>query len=176
LLANVNAVGALWLADVPKNRMYFKDMLGKYPVQWLKKGDVLSLGQGVQMQVLWPPQGYAPKNNNNASLVLRVSFADGQTLLLMGDAEAPVERAILNDIQAVDVMLMPHHGSKTSSTTAFVSKVRPKVVIAQTGYQNHYGFPKAEVVKRYQDIGSQVYNTADGAVKVMFKDGQIDVE
>ncbi|WP_081881106.1 DNA internalization-related competence protein ComEC/Rec2 [Ghiorsea bivora] len=181
LLANLNGVGALWLADVPKNRMYFKDILDKYPVQWLKKGDVLTLGQGVHMQVLWPPQGYAPKNNNNASLVLRVSFSDGQTLLLMGDAEAPVERALLasqdaENLKAIDVMLMPHHGSKTSSTTHFVNQVRPKLVIAQTGYQNHYGFPKDEVVKRYQDVGSQVLDTADGAVRVIFEDGHLNIE
>ena len=176
LLANLNSVGALWLADVPKNHIYFKGMLDKYPVQWLKKGDVLNLAQGVQVQVLWPPQGYAPKNNNNASLVLWLSFADGQTLLLMGDAEADVERAILSEIKAVDVMLMPHHGSKTSSTPDFVSKVRPKVVIAQTGYKNHYGFPKDEVVKRYQDVGSQVLNTAHGAVQVIFKNGKISIE
>ena len=181
LLANLNDVGALWLADVPKNRTYFKDVLDSYPIRWLKKGDVFTLAQGVQMQVLWPPQGYAPKNDNNASLVLRLSFADGQTLLLMGDAEAEVERALLGfqgwaELQAVDVMLMPHHGSKTSSTPNFVNKVRPKVVIAQTGYNNHYGFPKDEVVKRYQDVGSQVLNTAHGAVKVIFEDGQLSIE
>jgi len=169
------------LADVPKNRTYFKDMLDSYPIRWLKKGDVFTLAQGVQMQVLWPPQGYAPKNDNNASLVLRLSFADGQTLLLMGDAEAEVERALLGfqgwaELQAVDVMLMPHHGSKTSSTANFVNKVRPKVVIAQTGYNNHYGFPKDEVVKRYQDVASQVLNTAHGAVKVIFEDGQLSIE
>ncbi len=176
LLANLNGVGSLWLADVPKNHIYFKGMLDKYPVQWLKKGDVFSIVQGVQVQVLWPPQGYAPKNNNNASLVLWLSFKDGQTLLLMGDAEAGVEQAILSEIKAVDVMLMPHHGSKTSSTPDFVSKVRPKVVIAQTGYKNHYGFPKDEVVKRYQDVGSQVFNTAHGAVKVVFKNGEVSIE
>ncbi len=176
LLVNLNGVGSLWLADVPKNHVYFKDVLDKYPVQWLKKGDVLNLAQGVQVQVLWPPQGYAPKNNNNASLVLWLSFKDGQTLLLMGDAEAGVEQAILSEIKAVDVMLMPHHGSKTSSTPDFVSKVRPKVVIAQTGYKNHYGFPKDEVVKRYQDVGSQVFNTAHGAVKVVFKNGEVSIE
>jgi len=176
LLANLNGVGSLWLADVPKNHNYFKGILDKYPVQWLKKGDVFSMAQGVQVQVLWPPQGYAPKNNNNASLVLWLSFADGQTLLLMGDAEAGVERAILSEVKTVDVMLMPHHGSKTSSTPSFVNKVRPKVVIAQTGYKNHYGFPKDEVVKRYQEVGSQVFNTAHGAVKVVFKNGEVSIE
>ncbi|PCH99873.1 MAG: hypothetical protein COB79_06495, partial [Zetaproteobacteria bacterium] len=67
-------------------------------------------------------------------------------------------------------MLMPHHGSTTSSTTEFVQKVRPKIVIAQTGYKNRYGFPKEEVVKRYQGVGSEIYNTADGYVLIKLED------
>ncbi|MDQ7058712.1 MAG: DNA internalization-related competence protein ComEC/Rec2 [Ghiorsea sp.] len=169
LLASLNGVHELWLADVPKNHAYFAEVMNKMPVRWLKKGDNFDIKGKNHVKVLWPPQGYAPRNNNNTSLVLEITLITGQKLLFAGDMEAPVEWEILNDIQPVDVMLMPHHGSKTSSTPAFVDKVQPKIVIAQTGYKNHYGFPKAEVVKRYQNRGANIINTADGAVHIVFE-------
>ncbi|HIP07127.1 MAG TPA: DNA internalization-related competence protein ComEC/Rec2 [Mariprofundaceae bacterium] len=170
LLANLNDVAEIWLADVPENHVYFKDIISRYPIKWLKKGDVFLAGENTTIQVLWPPQGYSPSNSNNASLVLHITLNTGQTLLLGGDMQAPVERLIWQNLQAVDVMLMPHHGSTTSSTTEFVQKVRPKIVIAQTGYKNRYGFPKEEVVKRYQGVGSEIYNTADGYVLIKLED------
>ena len=84
--------------------------------------------------------------------------------------EKEVEQQIISELEAVDVLLMPHHGSKTSSTVSFVKTTQPKVVIAQTGRQNYYGFPKAEVVKRYQKVGGQIWDTAEGAVSILFSD------
>ncbi|MDQ7002518.1 MAG: MBL fold metallo-hydrolase, partial [Ghiorsea sp.] len=176
LIASLNGVGELWLADVPKNHVYFAEVVKEIPVRWLKKGDSFDIKGEAHVKVLWPPQNYAPRNNNNTSLVLQITLATGQKLLFAGDMEAQVERAILHDIQPVDVMLMPHHGSKTSSTAAFVQKVQPNIVIAQTGYKNHYGFPKDEVVKRYQHVGATIINTADGAVSIVFEDDKISLK
>ncbi|MDQ6977859.1 MAG: ComEC/Rec2 family competence protein, partial [Ghiorsea sp.] len=111
LLASLNGVHELWLADVPKNHAYFAEVMNKMPVRWLKKGDNFDIKGKNHVKVLWPPQGYAPRNNNNTSLVLEITLITGQKLLFAGDMEAPVEWEILNDIQPVDVMLMPHHGS-----------------------------------------------------------------
>jgi len=170
LLSNLNQVGEVWLADVPENHVYFKDVVQQHHVRWLKKGDKFRFGEDANIEVLWPPLDYAPSNSNNASLVLLITLNSGQKLLFAGDMQKYVERRILDDLQAVDVMLMPHHGSTTSSTAAFVQKVRPKIVIAQTGYKNRYGFPKEEVVKRYQGVGSEIYNTADGYVLIKLED------
>ncbi len=175
LLANLNDVGELWLADVPENHVYFQAILANQPVRWLKQGDSFDV-QGAAVQVLWPPKGYAPRNSNNASLVLLFTLDSGQRLLLAGDMEAPVEHALEQSMQPVDVMLMPHHGSNTSSTIAFVERVRPKIAIAQTGYKNHYGFPQDMVVQRYKDVDSQVLNTADGYVHISFSEHGIKLE
>jgi len=70
-------------------------------------------------------------------------------------------------------MLMPHHGSRTSSTISLIQRVQPKVVIAQTGKNNHFGFPKDDVVQRYKDVGSDVWNTANGAVIWSLSDGKV---
>jgi competence protein ComEC len=66
-----------------------------------------------------------------------------------------------------DVLLVPHHGSKTSSTPAFIEAVQPKVAIFTVGYRNRFGHPKAEVVGRYRAQGARVLRSdADGAVTV----------
>jgi len=176
LLANLNDVNEFWLADVPENHAYFKDIVQDRHVLWLKRGDNFDIEGGSHVHVLWPPQGYQPRNSNNASLVLLITLNTGQTLLLAGDMEAEVERAIIKDLPKVDVMLMPHHGSKTSSTKALVQRLKPKVVVAQTGYQNHYGFPKDEVVQRYKTEESQVLNTADGYVAIVFSANGISLQ
>ena len=176
LLANLNHMGELWLADVPRNHVYFQAILESLPVRWLKQGDSFHV-RGAKVQVLWPPKGYAPRNSNHASLVLLLTLDSGQRILLPGDMELPVEKQIIRaGLQDVDVMLMPHHGSKTSSSKVFVEQVRPSIVIAQTGYNNHYGFPKDEVVQRYKNVGSQVLNTADGYVHISFSERGIKLE
>jgi len=175
LYASLNGVDELWLADVPANRNYvsFQRLSEKViqdggSVRWLKQGDVWSLTDGSQFEVLWPPKDYKNKNDNNTSLVLLVRLISGERLLLAGDIEAEVEKVLLPSLPKVDVMLMPHHGSKTSSTSPFVEKLQPKIVIAQAGYANHFGFPKVEVVQRYAAAGSTIFNTSNGAVFIDF--------
>ncbi|MBN4082237.1 DNA internalization-related competence protein ComEC/Rec2 [Mariprofundus ferrooxydans] len=181
LLDSVRHLSELWLADVPANHAY--DVMQKMTrrvkeggglVRWLKKGDVLDMGQA-KVHVLWPPQAYAPDNDNNTSLVCALEMADGKRILLSGDMEAPVEQALLRaeKLQPQTLMLMPHHGSRTSSTISLVHRVQPDIVIAQTGKNNHFGFPKDDIVQRYKDVGSDVWNTADGAVIWSLSDGKV---
>jgi len=175
LLASLNEVEELWLADVPANREYyvFQQVQEKMEIHWLKRGDEIKQ-QGVKVQVLWPPENHDPSNSNNTSLVLLVTLETGQTILLPGDMEKEVEQEIFAELGLVDVLLMPHHGSKTSSTDLFVKQVKPKIAIAQTGYQNSYGFPKEEVVKRYKDAGCQVLDTSKGAINITFKGNELE--
>lgn len=181
LLDSVRYVSELWLADVPANHAY--DVMQKAAlrvqqqggtVRWLKQGDVLDIGQ-TKMHVLWPPQGYAPSNDNNTSLVCTLEMAGGKRILLSGDMEAPVEHALLDReyLQPQTLMLMPHHGSRSSSTVSLVKRVQPNIVIAQTGKNNHFGFPKDDVVQRYKDVGSDIWDTADGAVIWSILDGNV---
>jgi len=74
-------------------------------------------------------------------------------------------------------MLMPHHGSATSSQQSFLNKLNPALVIAQTGFANRYGFPKPAVLKRYQSMGVDVRNTANGALLLRwFEHSKPDME
>ena len=181
LLDSVRSVSELWLADVPANHAYdvMQESIRRVQqqsgvVRWLKKGDVLNMGK-VKVHVLWPPQGYAPDNDNNTSLVCALEMADGKRILLSGDMEFPVEQALVREqaLQSQTLILMPHHGSRTSSTISFLHHVQPKIVIAQTGKNNHFGFPKGDIVQRYKDVGSDIWNTADGAVVWSLADGSV---
>ncbi|MDQ6958962.1 MAG: DNA internalization-related competence protein ComEC/Rec2 [Mariprofundaceae bacterium] len=174
LMGQVNHVGQLWLADVPdvKRHRGVQSLIQRVraqggSVRWLKQGENLVFG-GLKGQVLWPPAGYMPSNPNNASLVLSFRMKNGKRLLFPGDIEARAEAGIVaRGIKMHDIILMPHHGSTTSSTPVFVRAVMPKVAIAQTGYANRYRFPRPQVVRRYEHAGAQTWDTASGAVTVV---------
>ncbi|UAL41491.1 DNA internalization-related competence protein ComEC/Rec2 [Shewanella inventionis] len=102
----------------------------------------------VDIQLMANPLNKANDNNNSCVM----SVTDGLTrVLLTGDIEAPRELSLLqsdNNITA-DILLVPHHGSRTSSTEAFIEAVNPSLAIVNAGFANQYGFPKADVMARY---------------------------
>ncbi|MBG9387539.1 DNA internalization-related competence protein ComEC/Rec2 [Caenimonas aquaedulcis] len=107
---------------------------------------------GVDFQVLHPEQAdYDVANKSNAmSCVLRVANA-GASALLAGDIEQPQEARLVQAgaLSPADVLLVPHHGSKTSSSDAFLEAVHPKIALVQAGYRNRFGHPAALVLQRY---------------------------
>ncbi|MBI9015444.1 MAG: DNA internalization-related competence protein ComEC/Rec2 [Clostridiales bacterium] len=101
---------------------------------------------------------------NNASLVAYVTLYES-TLLLTGDIESDVEDMIIDQLYEVDILKVPHHGSKTSSTEMFVQNVSPEVAVICVG-KNNYGHPHQEIVDRYEQTDSSVFKTQNGCVKV----------
>ncbi|MEQ8664046.1 MAG: hypothetical protein RLW62_24780, partial [Gammaproteobacteria bacterium] len=78
---------------------------------------------------------------------------------------------------AADALVVPHHGSSTSSTAEFVAAVAPAHAIIASGYRNRYGLPDAAVVARYRAAGAQVFDTArDGAITLRVDEDGIDVQ
>ncbi len=122
---------------------------------------------GVEFAFLHP--GAEAGAGNDGSCVLRVA-AGGATLLLTGDIEAEAERRLLARSPAalaVDVLQVPHHGSRTSSTVGFVAATRPRLALVASGWRNRFGLPAPEVVARYAAAGAEVLDTADsGALEV----------
>jgi len=123
---------------------------------------------GASVRCLGPaPDEAATKN---LSMVLRITQST-QSVLFTGDIEATGERALLARTPASALASMvlkaPHHGSRTSSSAAFIAAVRPQVAVLSLGYRNHFGFPAAEVVDRYVAAGALVLRTdRSGAVSV----------
>ena len=119
---------------------------------------------GVRFDVLRPDPGdYGRALKSNAmSCVLRVATlgAEPRSVLLTGDIERDQEAALVAadaDALRSDVLVVPHHGSKTSSTAAFLDAVRPRVAIFQAGYRNRFGHPAADVLARYVERGIEVH-------------------
>ncbi|WP_431289133.1 DNA internalization-related competence protein ComEC/Rec2 [Roseateles chitinivorans] len=131
---------------------------------------------GVRFEVLWPIAESEPGESgaagqkrkavkpNAGSCVLRVEAA-GRRVLLTGDVEAPQEARLVREDGEEElrseVLVVPHHGSRTSSTTAFVRTVAPRVAAVQSGYLNRFGHPKPDVVARYVAVGALLLNTVD---------------
>lgn len=116
---------------------------------------------GVTFEILHPAAG-VPYAGNDSSCVLRIGAGE-QSALLPGDIEVGAERRLLqlHSVElASDVLIAPHHGSRTSSSARFLEAVQPRVVLYSAGYRSQFGHPVAEVVARYETLGAQPYNTA----------------
>jgi len=117
---------------------------------------------GVRFDVLHPPASdhARPLKPNAKSCVVRVSGAQG-SVLLAGDIERAQEASLVaaGAPLASDVLLVPHHGSRTSSTAAFLDAVRPSVAVIQAGHLNRFGHPVAEVLARLRARGVMVVDS-----------------
>lgn len=168
-------------------------MMRELPVAWqlssmpgnhalsgmLKPHHTCSAGQswtwdGIRFDMLHPSKSsyaVAKLKDNNRSCVLKVTSEYG-SLLLTGDIERASEMDLLQrdaDALRADMLVVPHHGSKTSSLPQFVAQVAPRAAVFAVGYRNRFGHPKPDVVERYRDSGSTLYRSDQhGAVLADF--------
>lgn len=116
---------------------------------------------------------------NNNSLVLKFSYK-GKSFLFAGDIEEEGERAVVSNWGYnldSDVLLVPHHGSKTSSTVFFLEAVTPELSVISCGKGNSFGFPHSEAVKRLMDVGSEIIGIDEsGAVRIIVKDDGLRIK
>ncbi|MEI7995565.1 MAG: DNA internalization-related competence protein ComEC/Rec2 [Methylococcaceae bacterium] len=126
----------------------------------------------VRFTVLSPKNAFVSENDN--SCVLKIQSQQG-AVLLTSDIEASAENWLTetygNNLKA-DVLIAPHHGSKTSSTIGFLQAVQPEYVLIPSGYRSQFGHPHKEVLERYEQIKAKWLNSADsGAILISVKDG-----
>jgi competence protein ComEC len=163
-------VGELWVGRDIRSAAY-EQLIAQarahgVVIKHLKQGDTFS-EDGVSGSVLWPDDdGEGRSAKNDDSLVIRLT--DGaEAFLLAGDVERPSERAILSEQQPVGVnfLKVAHHGSKTSTTDAFLSAAHPAFAAISVGRDNSFGHPSPEVTDRMEAAGVRVYRTdRDGAI------------
>ncbi len=123
---------------------------------------------GVRFEILSPDVD-EQVSGNDASCVLQVQGKNGSALLV-GDLMRRGEQRLLRlegDALASEVLVVPHHGSLTSSSTDFIEAVAPKFALFPVGYRNRWGFPKPQVMAAYRNAGAQLLDTATaGAVEI----------
>ncbi len=128
---------------------------------------------GVQIHILHPPCGQTGLDTNDASLVLRLSHGEVD-MLFSGDVEAAGEDSLLaTPVQLEsEILKVPHHGSRSSSTQPFLESVSPQVAVASLGYRNRFRFPAPEVVDRYERQGTAFLRTDQAGTITVRSDGK----
>jgi competence protein ComEC len=137
------------------------------PLQERSAGVAEAFGD-LRVRVLWPPPDALPASRNDGSLVLRVELA-GAAVLLPGDVESGAEARLLaaGAPLAAEIVKLPHHGSRSSSSAAFLAAAGGSVAIVSAPRAGRFGMPHAEVVTRAGAAGYAVWWTGrDGAVLV----------
>jgi len=124
---------------------------------------------GVAFQILSPLEILLDNDNEN-SCVLQIVSMRGDSVLMTGDIEKKAESMLVGtygEKMHSTYLIIPHHGSNTSSTKAFLDAVDPVFGLVSAGYRNRYGFPRPAVLKRLERAGIKVMNTAEsGAIQV----------
>jgi len=157
------------------NNINILDVMGdyascQYPNKWY--------WDGVQFEILSPFE-LLPYLGNNSSCVIKISSQYG-SILLTGDIEEPVEyrlfKNLSHEIQS-DVLLIPHHGSKTSSSLAFIKQVDPNIAINSSGYANQFNHPHPTIKKQYLKNNIKFYDTQNkGMIELSFLSNGINVQ
>ena len=137
------------------------------PVLTGKPGDRWTDKPEVQWEWLHPARSFSG-SENDASVVLKLT-AYNTTVLFTGDIGTEGENELLErGLTSVDVLKVAHHGSRSSTSQAFLAATRPKIAVISAGRNNRYGHPAADVLKRLESSGSKVLRTdQDGAVTLL---------
>lgn len=143
------------------------------PCITVSQGDKVSYA-GAEFDVLWPDGQISETGSNENSMVIKYSDSKLSSLFT-ADISSAVESLLpLSDIGA-DVLKVPHHGSKYSSSQNFVSAVAPKLAVIEVG-KNSYGHPTKEAIDRILSLGTEIFRTdLNGIVKVDYAGGKIRV-
>jgi competence protein ComEC len=130
---------------------------------------------GDVMVKVWPSTGCeSARGHNGRSLVVELDYGM-HSILLTGDIGRTREQCLLKEgLGPLDVLVVPHHGSKTSSSSGFVGQIRPEIAIVPVGWRNSLGLPNSQVLERYRNAGSNLLRTdLDGTVCVEINGNQL---
>ncbi|MDU4697323.1 MAG: ComEC/Rec2 family competence protein [Paenibacillus sp.] len=164
-------IGEIYMPKIQSNTKTFESLLNSIrskglKVKTAKAGVELAWDEEVQVNLFAPVK--ATDDNNNMSAVVKVTYGN-TSFLLTGDAESESERLMLDsgaNLRA-DVLLVGHHGSKSSTTAKFLSAVKPKYAVIQVG-DNSYGHPTKTILDRLAKQQVQVYrNDLQGTVEII---------
>jgi competence protein ComEC len=150
-------VGELWMSPDPDP--IAKEIRARARVPIREPHELVI--SGVRIEVL--SHYDASRSINDNSIVLRL--VHGQTAVLFaGDVEALAESELAQHELRASLLKAPHHGSRTSSTDAFLRRVAPRFVVYSAGAGNPFGFPHADVVARARALGARTCSTGSGAI------------
>ena len=144
------------------------------PSTTISQGDEFDIA-GVRVEILYPLADDSPNavSDNDHSVVLHLVFGE-RSILMTGDIERKAENDLLamRELLASDVIKVPHHGSRTSSTQGFIDAVHPGLAVISVGRHSVFGHPHPEVVERWRTSGSKTITTGEFGTVSVSTDGQ----
>ena len=126
------------------------------PISYFSKGDILSY-KGLSFKCLWPLDNNSYINSNDDCMVLEAKCS-GHSILFTGDISSDIESQITID-SPVDILKVPHHGSRNSSSLEFLSRITPSLCLISCGIDNQYGHPHSETISRLNSINAVILRT-----------------
>jgi competence protein ComEC len=184
-------VREVWMTEERVNTgayQEFLDIIERKGIRVVGLGELVRprVVHGVRFEVLHPPldfverkaqEGWRSLNNN--SLVLKATFGD-VSFICAGDIEAEAETELVHlacDRLRTNVLLVPHHGSKSSSTMPFLNCIQPDIAVVSSGWKNIFRFPHDEVLHRYEAKGCEIFRTdLQGAITLTTDGHEVTVQ
>lgn len=158
---NTYNVDKIFMPDATNTSPFYENLIDKISREKLtvieaKAGVIIHDNDNLRVEIISPGErGY--NDINNMSAVIKITYNEN-AFLFMGDAEKEVEQDLITDVKS-DFIKVGHHGSNTSSTKSFLDRVSPKYAVISVGEFNDYNHPHNEVLKRFEQIGTDIYRT-----------------
>ena len=170
---NIFTIKEVYLPEVMTTTKTFEDVLDSIENKNLEItvptiGEKFTLGE-MEFEVLYT--GTGKKDLNEASIILKMNFGK-HNYLFTGDTTEEIEKTILTDNINIDVLKVAHHGSKYSSSEAFLGIATPDYAIISAGEQNSYNHPDKEAINRLKEHTNDIYITKDVGTIILTSDGQ----
>ena len=168
-------IGTIYASNAQTTTQTYKDFINAVKNKGLKLTNAVpgaDFGFGHTMCTILAPNNSKYDNLNNYSVVIKLVY-ENTSFLFTGDAESLSEGEILNKGYNIssDVLKIGHHGSTSSTSSAFLKKVNPKYAVISVGHGNDYGHPAASTLTKLNEIGAKVYRTDKNGTIVATSDG-----
>lgn len=168
-------IGILSMPEKASHETSYYDLLKssknkKLDIEYIKKDDTLNIDNDISIKVLSP--SHISSDTNTSSIVFYFKFKEME-FVFTGDSESDNETDILNtyDIENIEFLKVAHHGSKTSSSENFISKLRPDISVISCGYKNQYGHPHEQTLNTLIKNESKIFRTDKLGDIVFYSDG-----
>ncbi len=172
-------VNELWMSQAtlaaPATRRLRREAARQeIPIRLVASGDAWRTS-GLRISILWPPPGARPRSSNGASLVLRLRTAE-LCAMLPGDIPSQVERALAPDLTNCEILKLSHHGSATSTASAWLRALAPRVAVVSAGRRSRSPLPHPDVRGRVREAGALLWETSrHGAIRVELSGSRVGV-
>ncbi len=169
-------IESFWYTGAEYNSETYKTLIAEVtkqdiPIQLANQNDNLSFGES-KLEILFPVIEKPFSNDPNAVSIVNTFCYKNFSMLFTGDVPTSEEPGFIARVQDVDVIKVPHHGSRSASSNSLISAAKPEVGVIELGADNSFGHPHKEVIDRYQAAGIKLYRTDQGGTIEIVTDGQ----